>query len=245
MSPPEPAAPVPSAVDSLARSAPRFLVYCGLLVFLLNIAVAWTVVIRSNAAINAPLMSADGPKPSAAASALKAYFTATTVATPPPSGATTDALSSDRLVLLDRLIKADFYQRLIGNNQTLQIAGMALAFSFLALGFSLYVLGIRGAFSLSVGQSDPNSSARLAFAASTPGLLCFLLAAVITCIALTRDFDVSLGDVEVGRPAPTPAKTPEAPPDPADLFDGEADREEFIRALAAEAAEDSAKPSAK
>jgi hypothetical protein len=232
MSLPEPGASAPSAVDSLARSAPRFLVYCGLLVFLLNIAVAWTVVVRSNAAINAPLMSSAVAEPSAAAAALEVWFESARAAQTAEGGGLSAEAHSQNLLLLDRLIQADFYQRLIGSNQTLQIAGMALAFSFLALGFSLYVLGIRGAFSLKVGKNDPDSSARLAFAASTPGLLCFLLAAVVTCIALTREFDVSLGGAEL---APVPVareQAREAAPPAPPARGGAADENALLQAFA-------------
>ena len=59
--------------------------------------------------------------------------------------------------------------------------GMAAAFSFLALGFALFVFGIDSSFKLSA-EHRPTGKATIA--ASSPGILCIVLSAILAGMAM-------------------------------------------------------------
>lgn len=93
----------------------------------------------------------------------------------------------EKLVFLDRVIENDVNHRNIANKQTTVMASMAISFALIALGFSLFVMGIEAAYEISV--TSPTYS--LVLQACSPGLLCFLLAAAVVCVGLTRKADVN------------------------------------------------------
>lgn len=190
---PPPAAP--SAVDVLSHSMPHRLVVGGLLVFFLNMLLARAIAIHSNQSINRPYYDSTPSSFSAAAEALRQAPDA----------------SPNTMFLLHRIIEAELHHGLVANKQTLLVVGMAVCFGLMSIGFALYIMGIKGAFSFSVssgGNASPTPA--LTLVGTAPGLLCFLLAAVVAVVALTRTFQAHLGSYNVFPDTPPPA-TQEAP----------------------------------
>jgi hypothetical protein len=167
-----------SAITVLAGSRPMALVIAGLAIFLINIGLAWWVTFSSNAIIGRPLLALHDGQPSAIAEALKQAPLA----------------HPNAMFLLHRVVEAELYHRLIANKQMLLTVGMAMSFGMMAVGFALFVLGVQSAYSIS-GSAGPSTQA--AITAASPGLLCFLLAAAIAIIALTRETNVGLSTFTV------------------------------------------------
>jgi len=78
----------------------------------------------------------------------------------------------------------------ITNHQSLALLGIGLAISLLAIGFALFLLGADGAFRLHAAGRNDNS---LMFQSTAPGLLCFLLAAILIGMSMTRSSQLDTG----------------------------------------------------
>ena len=138
----------------------------GIVIFLLNMIVAWWVVCSSKQFIATPM-------PNAALAAM-------------PTGRG----PINQLIFASRIEEINVHLRAMANQQTTVIIGMASAFSFVAVGFALFVMGIRSAFSFS-GTAGPNH--RLVLSSASPGILCFVLSAGIMLFALSRPIALQLG----------------------------------------------------
>jgi hypothetical protein len=140
----------------------------GIVIFLINMIVAWWVVCTSKQFIATPMPNA------ALASA--------------PSG----RAPINQLIYASRIQELNVHLRAMANQQTTVIIGMASAFSFMAVGFALFVMGIRSAFSFS-GEAGPNH--RLVLSSASPGILCFVLSTGIMLFALSRPIALQLGGI--------------------------------------------------
>ena len=165
------------------------LVLCGVGICLLNMALAWILIISSN------------------------KFVMTGLVTDRSSSATSMAIklapdaNADKLVFLDRLIESDVDHRTVANKQTVVIVALAASFSLIAIGFALFVMGVEAAYTI----SGSNPTGRLVIQASSPGLVCFILATLTICFAITQRSDVRFSDY------PSPNQTDEIPQDIAPL----------------------------
>lgn len=138
----------------------------GIVIFLVNMIVAWWVVCSSKQFIATPM-------PNAALASM-------------PAGRG----PVNQLIFASRMEEINVHLRAMANQQTTVIIGMASSFSFVAVGFALFVMGIRSAFSFS-GAAGPNH--RLVLSSTSPGILCFVLSAGIMLFALSRPIALQLG----------------------------------------------------
>lgn len=183
----------------------------GVFLFLLNMGCAWWMAHTANAAIST--------------AASRTVATSSSLAATPASSAADmsvvgqalakarDGMGANETILLARAIEADAHLKFVTNKQTILVVGMAAGFAFLAIGFSLFVMGIRGAFHFAFGRSDASS---IVLRSTSPGVFCFFLGAVVLTAALTREGTVGFGEVNVADDE-TPAKPPPvADPQPID-----------------------------
>ena len=70
--------------------------------------------------------------------------------------------------------------------------GLAFSFGLLAVGFALFVMGIESAFSV---KGEYQELGTLALKATSPGVLCFILAALLIAITLLRPHALSVPDL--------------------------------------------------
>lgn len=156
----------------------------GIVIFLINMVVAWWVVCSSKQFIATPM-------PNAALASI-------------PSGRG----PINQLIFASRIEEINVHLRAMANQQTTVIIGMASAFSFVAVGFALFVMGIRSAFSFS-GEAGPNH--RLVLSSASPGILCFVLSAGIMIFALSRPIALQLGGLSFQPDDNHTMETPASP----------------------------------
>lgn len=166
------------------------LVIIGVGICLLNMGAAWFLIRSSNKFVMTGLIG-DSKSSSATNEVLNQARTATW----------------EKLIFLDRIVEYDVNHRNIANKQTIVIVAMAASFSFVAIGFALFVMGVEAAYTIS-GNSPKES---LVIQATSPGLVCFLLAAIVVCVAITRRTEVLFSPVEFGL-NPSQALTPHFQP---------------------------------
>ncbi|GGI95342.1 hypothetical protein GCM10007978_36280 [Shewanella hanedai] len=77
------------------------------------------------------------------------------------------------------------------NKQSIIIVCIGSAFSFIAIGFALFLIGADGAFKLNATHGE----AKVVMSATAPGLACFLFAAILISIAATREFKLEPGHI--------------------------------------------------
>ena len=160
----------------------RWCFVAGVLIFLANMIVAWWVVCSSKNFISQPLLSDQAHQ-----NGLSQWLQSASRG------------SANQLVFGNRMAEMEVHLKAMANQQTTVIVGMAASFSFVAIGFALFVMGIRSAFTLS-GQSGPNH--RLVLSAASPGILCFVLSAAIMVFALSRPIQLQLGGFTVQPDSP-------------------------------------------
>ena len=81
----------------------------------------------------------------------------------------------------------------ITNNQALGVLAIGAGGAFLSIGFALFLIGADGAAHVQYSGQD---SHKIAFYATAPGLLCFVLAASLIALGVTRKHDIQLGDYQ-------------------------------------------------
>ncbi|WP_437322391.1 hypothetical protein [Sorangium sp. So ce394] len=183
----------------------------GVVIFLLNMGCAWWMARAANAAISAATGRA--VVTSSAAAATPASSAADMSVVGQAVAKARDGMGANETILLARAIEADAHLKFVTNKQTILVVGMAAGFAFLAIGFSLFVMGIRGAFHFAFGRDDASS---IVLRSTSPGVFCFFLGAVVLTVALTREGEVAFGEVSVAD-GETPAKPPPvADPQPID-----------------------------
>jgi hypothetical protein len=174
------------------RSSSVVLVGVGVFVCLLNIGAAWWLIQSSNKFVMTSLIG-DSKSPSATKEAL--------------IQAQAPTATWEKLIFLDRIVENDLNHRNVANKQTAVIVAMASSFSLVAIGFALFVMGVEAAYTIS-GTSP--TTGNLVIQATSPGLACFVLAAIVTCVAITRQTEVSFSPMELSQ-NPSPESTPSLP----------------------------------
>ncbi|WP_437310271.1 hypothetical protein [Sorangium sp. So ce388] len=161
----KPAAETPSMTkeaEAAFTKMSRISVYLAIAIFLLNMACAWWVASASNRLISQPLVTGGT---TAVARAIEAA---------PSANANTH-------VFLNRLLEAEIQLRVVQNRQTISIVAMGAGFALVAIGFALFVMGADGAFTMKGNVGDRGN---LVIKATAPGLLCFVLAAIVVYASL-------------------------------------------------------------
>jgi hypothetical protein len=151
--------------------------WIGLLIFLGNIFMAWRMASATSAYIRRPLLAEGGE------SAM--VFTAMKNA------------DLGQSMIYRRIIEGNIQMKAISNKQTTIIVGMAAGFGFLAVGFSLVIMAIRGSFEL--GATLPNKTGELVLRSSSPGILCFVLGAVVIVVALMQKSELDFRGMTLER----------------------------------------------
>lgn len=93
-------------------------------------------------------------------------------------------LSTGQLVLATRVLDADLHYYVLGTHAAIVNSGQAFAFALFGLAVSLFVVGVETGYRLEAGS---DSRARITLIASSPALLCLLLAGTVMVVTLTRD----------------------------------------------------------
>ena len=102
--------------------------------------------------------------------------------------------SANNHVLLNRVLDTELMLRTAQNRHTITVVSLSVAFSLVAIGFALFVMGAEGAFRLEgVASKEKN----LMVKATAPGLLCFVLAAVVVIVALMSKTELRPGGFNV------------------------------------------------
>jgi hypothetical protein len=86
----------------------------------------------------------------------------------------------------------------ITNNQSLATLAISGGAALIAVGFALFLIGSDGAFQMQY-ETPSEASGKLALYATAPGLLCFLLGAVLIAVGSTRKHELAIGDVKVAE----------------------------------------------
>jgi hypothetical protein len=161
------------------------LVLLGVLICLLNMACAWWLIWSSDKFVMTGLIS---DKTSATGKALDLAATA----------------DRDKLAFLNRVVENDVNHRNVANKHTTVIVAMAASFSLVALGFALFVMGVDAAYNI----SSENPTGRIVIEATSPGLVCFILAALVICFAITRRTEVKFAPMVFDSDLRQTAKLP-------------------------------------
>ncbi len=154
---------------------PKALFVFGILIFLGNMAISWWLAIRANTFVSEPLVS-DAGRDKTIAEAIKLVH----------GGDGNVHIFAQQLIGLDTTLRA------ISNRHVILIVAMASAFSFVAIGFALFVMGIESAFTLSAGDEKHGS---VILKASAPGLACFLFATIIVTAAIMCQTSIDAGGI--------------------------------------------------
>jgi hypothetical protein len=180
--------------------------WIGLAIFVANIAMAWGMASSTSDYIRTPLLGNGGES----AQVLTQMKTA----------------DLGQSMIYRRIIEGNVQMKIISNKQTTVIVGMAAGFGFLAVGFSLVIMAIRGAFEL--GATLPNKTGELVLRSSSPGVLCFVLGAVVIVVALMQKAELDFRGMSLeatrteGQVTPQDAQTDSDPipiPEPLKLVE--------------------------
>ena len=181
------------------------LIVIGVVLFIANMGFAWFVAIDSTKFVTSDLVDSKNPS-----DPVKQVLTRTREAKP------------NEQVTLNRVVDAKVHLKSVSNKQAAVMVGMASGFALLAIGFALFVMGVKGAFE---ADFDAGEKGKLVLSASSPGILCFVLAAAVLMFAVSRDHHIELGEVklnpyegslpgEKSRVRPSGTSTGSMPPPP-------------------------------
>lgn len=84
----------------------------------------------------------------------------------------------------------------ITNNQSLATLAISGGAALLAIGFALFLIGSDGAFRMQY-ETPSQATGKLALYAAAPGLLCFLLGAVLIAVGSMRKHELNIGNFSV------------------------------------------------
>ncbi len=148
----------------------------AVIVFAANMAVAWIVVFDAQRTISQQLV-------------LEGQRTAVSMALEQEHGD-----DANHFVFKNRVLDTELLARAVQNRNAVTVVGTGLAFSLVAVGFALFVLGADGAFKLEVDGKDRG---KIIFNSTAPGLLCFILAAFLGWTALSDNSQLQLSSLPI------------------------------------------------
>ncbi|MEM7011729.1 MAG: hypothetical protein AAF585_09615 [Verrucomicrobiota bacterium] len=139
----------------------------GVVVFLINMGLAWKVMFDTRASLTKPMILS-GTNDSPNLETLSATF---------------QDMKANELAALTRTLDNNIHLKAISNKQSLVVVTMASAFSLVAIGFALFVMGIEGSFRF---NAESQQLGKILLASGSPGLACFLFAGIILSVAVTQ-----------------------------------------------------------
>jgi hypothetical protein len=189
------------------------LFYAGIAIALINMGLAWGVAIYSDESIGQPLLSVNGPDLTAReATALVAGAGA--ISHGPGDAnhqilipATNATVDPNVHIFAQQVVGLDVTLRVLSNRHILSMVAIGCSFTMMAIGFSLFVMGIQSAYAFKAG-SDGNGT--VALQATAPGLLCFVLATAIVISTMLHPTEITTGGPKVVTPLAEPASQPSA-----------------------------------
>jgi hypothetical protein len=143
-----------------------------MLIFIVNMAFAWSVVNRTVDSIDTQLMSGGVLIPENGVSI----------------GHMNEA-APNTMAYMGKLAEVHVLLKAASNMQMIQVVAMACAFGLLAIGFALFVMGIESAFDMNI-QSQ--ALGKVVISATAPGLACFVLVALIIGITIATRGEMKL-----------------------------------------------------
>lgn len=105
-----------------------------------------------------------------------------------------DVRDAVRLVARVHEANVDAVWRAASYQHAITTVGLAFSFGLLATGFALFVMGIESAFGFRGEHRDVGT---LSLKATSPGILCFVLAAVLIAITLLRPHELAVPDLKL------------------------------------------------
>lgn len=117
-------------------------------------------------------------------------------------------IHSNNMLLRSHAINTQVHLKGVTNKQSIIIVAIGSGFALLAIGFALFLIGADGAFT--INATAPESS--LVLSSTAPGLLCFVLAALLIGFGVSRKHEINLGSTAYVSLARGEAVSPSAPP---------------------------------
>lgn len=112
-------------------------------------------------------------------------------------------IHANNIQLRTHVINTQVHLKGVTNKQSIIVVAIGSGFALMAIGFALFLIGADGAFSI---QSETSSN-KLVFTATAPGLLCFVLAALLIGMGLTRKHEINLGGSQYVSVLPSNVRT--------------------------------------
>lgn len=103
------------------------------------------------------------------------------------------APGADNEALVVHTLNAMVNLKSITNYHALGVLAIGAGAAFLAIGFALFLIGADGAFQI---QYEAKGDNKIAFYATAPGLLCFVLSAFLIGVGATLKHEMQLGDYQ-------------------------------------------------
>jgi len=165
----------------MKETTERWLIRVAVFLFLVNIGCAWWTMFGTNSHIATPASDREAQ---------------------PIHEALKQARPEDAANLVQyriRALEADVHLKAVSNKQSMVVTSMAGAFSLIAVGLALFVMGARGARDASGNPNEEvnvelsaGEHGKLLIYATSPGLLCFVLAAIVMCFAVGQKTTIDL-----------------------------------------------------
>jgi len=89
-------------------------------------------------------------------------------------------------------MNANIHLKGITNKQTIVVLSITSGFTFVAIGFALFLIGVDGAMHISHEHQD----SKLFISVTAPGLVSFLLAALLILYGVSRTYELDLPGIE-------------------------------------------------
>jgi hypothetical protein len=166
-------AKAPAAEPLSARSA-SYMATAGIVIFALNMIAGWSIAFFSWAFVAQPL-GAD--RSSVTREAMHGIA---------------NGVDPNVATFMTRIVESEVHLKAVANKQSLVMVAMAGGFGLFALGFSLFIMGLRGAIELSGGKPDVGP---IVLRSTSPGLVCFVLGAVLIGYGVSRETSMNFGEV--------------------------------------------------
>ena len=99
---------------------------------------------------------------------------------------------ANNLNLRVHAINTQVHLKGITNKQSIIIVSIGSGFAFIAIGFALFLIGADGALHVKNESID----SKLMLSATAPGIVCFVLAAILIFMGVTREYKLDIGNTK-------------------------------------------------
>jgi hypothetical protein len=162
------------AVDPLSARSASVMATAGIMIFALNMIAGWGIAFFSWAFVAQPL---GGEASSVTRLAMQGIA---------------NGVDPNVATFMSRIVESDVHLKAVANKQSLVMVAMAGGFGLFALGFSLFIMGMRGAIELAGGKPDVGP---IVLRSTSPGLVCFVLGAALIGYGVSRETSMNFGEV--------------------------------------------------